>query len=128
MEITAEVLWSWLEQAARSSVAPLSFARILEQAMDTAVNALTVPVEQRAGYRLHQQVETAEVTDVPSGPDGAPQATVPSDETFRTFRIEGRKNYHHPLVSQYHRERGRHKFAPTLTSSPLRWRLPWSRA
>src|SRR5690606_3837117 len=43
-ERRANALRSWLEQAARSSLAPLrGFARSLEQDMDAVMNALTYP-------------------------------------------------------------------------------------
>lgn len=44
MERRAAALRSWLEQAARSTLAPLrGFARSLEQDMDAVMNALTYP-------------------------------------------------------------------------------------
>jgi Transposase and inactivated derivatives len=43
-ERRTDALRSWLEQAARSSLAPLrGFARSLEQDMDAVMNALTYP-------------------------------------------------------------------------------------
>src|SRR5690606_14300243 len=53
-----------------------------------------VPMEQRAGRRLHQQVETIETADVRTGRNRAAETTIPGDGTLR----DGRKKPH-PCVS-----------------------------
>src|SRR5690606_16929325 len=54
-----------------------------------------VPMEQRAGRGLHQQVETVETADVRTGRDRAAETTIPGDGTLR----DGWKTPHpHPTV------------------------------
>src|SRR5690606_18615189 len=45
-----------------------------------------VPMEQRAGRRLHQQVETVETADVRTGRDRAAETAIPGDGTLRDGR------------------------------------------